>query len=89
MRTVKRIGPDVPLLAKRKRVAAYARVSKETDRLLDSLSAQVSHYSQLIESTPELVFAGVYADGGLSGTGTEWRGEASTSGSLPTARREK
>ena len=75
MRTVKRIGPDVPLLAKRKRVAAYARVSKETDRLLHSLSAQVSHYSQLIQSNPEWVFAGVYADGGLSGTGTEWRGE--------------
>ena len=75
MRTVKRIDPAVPLPVKRKRVAAYARVSKETGRLLHSLSAQVSHYSQLIQSNPEWEFAGVYADGGLSGTGTEWRSE--------------
>ena len=38
-----------PRLAPRKRVAAYARVSMETDLLLHSLSAQVSHFSSLIQ----------------------------------------
>ena len=37
------IGQVLPELKKRKRVAAYARVSMETEMLLHSLSAQVSH----------------------------------------------
>ncbi len=52
----------------RKRVAAYARVSLETDRLNHSLSAQVSRYSELIQSIPEWEYAGVYADNGITGT---------------------
>ena len=39
------IGQVLPELKKRKRVAAYARVSMETEMLLHSLSAQVSHYN--------------------------------------------
>ncbi|MEY8425851.1 hypothetical protein AALB52_24905, partial [Lachnospiraceae bacterium 38-14] len=42
------IGQVLPELKKRKRVAAYARVSMETEMLLHSLSAQVSHYNGLI-----------------------------------------
>jgi len=52
----------------RKRVAAYARVSMETERLHHSLSAQVSHYSAMIQSNPEWEYAGVYADEGVTGT---------------------
>ena len=51
--------PSVPM---RKRVAAYARVSMETDRLQHSLAAQVSHCSQLIQMHPEWIYAGVYAE---------------------------
>ena len=61
------IGPIMPELKKRKRVAAYARVSMETEMLLHSLSAQVSHYNDLIQKNPEWEFAGVYADEGISG----------------------
>ena len=56
-------------------MAAYARVSMETERLAHSLSAQVSYYSDLIQSNPEWEYAGVYADFGISGTRTEKREE--------------
>ena len=64
-----------PRLAPRKRVAAYARVSVETDLLLHSLSAQVSHYSRLIQGNSEWEYAGIYADSGVSGTSVEHREE--------------
>ena len=69
------LEPKIPVLKPRKRVAAYARVSMETERLKHSLSAQVSHYSSYIQKNPEWEYAGVYADDALSGTGTEKRTE--------------
>lgn len=60
---------------KRLKVAAYARVSMESERLNHSLSAQVSYYSQLIQRNPKWEYAGVYADEGISGTGTSKRDE--------------
>lgn len=62
------IDVKAPVVAKLKNVAAYARVSMETERLHHSLSAQVSHYSALIQKTPGWAYAGVFADDGLSGT---------------------
>lgn len=53
MRKIERIEPTVPQIRRKKRVAAYARVSMETDRLNHSLSAQVSYYSDLIQKNPE------------------------------------
>ena len=67
------IGQDLPELKKRKRVAAYARVSMETEMLLHSLSAQVSHYNGLIQKNPDWEFAGIYADEGISGRDTSHR----------------
>lgn len=58
-----------------KRVAAYARVSLETDKLAHSLSAQTSYYSEIIRQTPNWVLAGVYADSFISGTETSNRSE--------------
>lgn len=75
MRKISRIEATVPILPKRKRVAAYARVSKETERLTNSISAQISYYSKLIQGNPQWEYAGVYADFGISGTGTEKRDE--------------
>lgn len=68
MRKINKIEPLMPTLASRKKVAAYARVSMETERLQHSLSAQVSYYSELIQSNPEWEYAGVYADDGITGT---------------------
>ena len=60
--------PLVAPLPKRKKVAAYARVSAEKDASLHSLAAQISYYSSLIQSRKDWEYAGVYADEGLSGT---------------------
>lgn len=62
------IVPLIPPLPKRKRVAAYARVSVDKDAMLHSLTAQISYYKRLIQSRPEWEYAGVYADEGLTGT---------------------
>ena len=58
----------IPAIAKRKRVAAYARVSCGKDAMLHSLSAQVSYYSQYIQQNPAWEYAGVYVDETLTGT---------------------
>ena len=42
------------------RVAAYARVSTDSDEQLESLKAQREHYERYIKSNPEWVFAGLY-----------------------------
>lgn len=68
MKTIKKIEAKKPLLSKKKRVAAYARVSMQSERLARSLSAQVSYYSSLIQKNPEWEYAGVYTDDFISGT---------------------
>jgi len=65
--TVSRIAP-MAQVKRRKRAAAYARVSMGKDAMLHSLAAQVSYYSELIQRNPEWEYAGVYADSGLTGT---------------------
>ena len=42
MKIIEKIQPDFVPEKRRKRVAAYARVSRDTDRLLHSVSAQIS-----------------------------------------------
>lgn len=75
MRKISRIEPAVPALPKRKKAAAYARVSRDTERLMNSVSAQISYYSSLIQGNPEWEYAGVYADCGISGTDISKRDE--------------
>lgn len=57
------------------RVAAYARVSTDSDEQLKSLKAQREHYERTIKSNPEWEFAGLYYDEGISGTKKESRPE--------------
>lgn len=75
MRKISKIEPKLPVIQARKKVAAYARVSRDTERLMHSVSAQVSYYSALIQKNLEWEYAGVYADMGISGTDTSKRGE--------------
>lgn len=75
MAKISRIEPKMPKVRRRKKVAAYARVSRDTERLMHSVSAQVSYYSDLIQKNPEWEYAGVFADYGISGTGTAKRSE--------------
>lgn len=75
MKKISRIEPAFPALPKRKKAAAYARVSRDTERLMNSVSAQISYYSSLIQGNPEWEYAGVYADCGISGTDISKRDE--------------
>lgn len=75
MKVIQKIEPTKPKIAKRKRVAAYARVSVDKGRTMHSLSAQVSYYSKLIQKNPDWEYVGVYSDGGISGRTTESRNE--------------
>ena len=57
----------------KRRVAAYARVSTDSDEQLSSYEAQVDFYTRHIKSNPEWEFVGVYTDEGISGTNTRKR----------------
>lgn len=50
------------------RVAAYARVSSGKDAMLQSLAAQISYYSELIQKHRGWEYVGVYADEAKTGT---------------------
>ena len=69
MPTVTKFWPikDLPP-PRKKRVAAYARVSDGKDAMLHSLSAQVSYFSAYIQKQPGWDYAGVYVDQALTGT---------------------
>ena len=73
MKTVELIQRKPESISK-KRVAAYCRVSLESERMNHSLSAQVSYYSSLIQSNPLWEYKGVYSDEGISGTSVERKG---------------
>ena len=75
MATITKIPKPVQELPQKKKVAAYARISMETESMCHSFSAQIGHYSQLIQNNPEWQYAGVYADCGIFGTGTKKRAE--------------
>ena len=75
MREVSKVKPSMPVMMRKKRVAAYARVSLDSERLMHSLSAQVSYYSEYIQKNPHWIYAGVYADEGITGTLTDKRDE--------------
>ena len=63
-----------PLLVSREneyrqlRVAAYCRVSTDSDEQLDSYEAQLAYYTDAIAKNPKWRFAGIYADEGITGT---------------------
>lgn len=53
---------------KKLRVAAYARVSTDTDKQLVSLETQKNHYEKYIKARPDWEYAGLYYDEGVTGT---------------------
>lgn len=59
----------------KKRVAAYCRVSTDSDEQMNSYQSQVSHYKDLIMQNKEWTFVDVYADSGISGTQSNNRDE--------------
>ena len=75
MAKITRVDQAVPTIKTKKKVAAYARISMESERMNHSLSAQISYYSSLIQKNPDWQYAGVFADDGISGTGIAKRDE--------------
>lgn len=59
----------------KRRVAAYARVSTDSDDQENSFDAQKSFYERYIKENPLWEFVGIYADEGISGTSTKGRKE--------------
>ncbi|MFZ3132412.1 MAG: recombinase family protein [Desulfosporosinus sp.] len=57
------------------RVAAYCRVSTDSDEQATSYDAQIEHYTAYINGHPDWALAGIYADDGISGTNTKKREE--------------
>lgn len=55
------------------RIAAYARVSSDSDDQENSFAAQVKAYTDLIGSKPDWELADIYADEGITGTRTDKR----------------
>ena len=68
MKTVTKREAMPAHLLRRKRVAAYTRTSNGKDAMMDSLSAQISYYSGMIQKRMDWVFAGVYTDEAVTGT---------------------
>lgn len=60
-------------LKKKIRVAAYARVSTNSEEQLVSLAAQKDHYESYIKKNHEWEYAGLYYDEGITGTKKEKR----------------
>lgn len=58
---------------KRKRVAAYARVSTDSEDQIHSFKAQIDEYTTKITSNPNWEFVGMYSDEGISGTSLKKR----------------
>ena len=68
MRNVIKLRKKLPEPAKRKRVAAYARVSSDKDDQFHSLSAQISYYNSYLGGRSDWELVGIYADEGITGT---------------------
>lgn len=58
---------------RQKRVAAYCRVSTDSEEQLTSYTNQMKVYSEMIAANKEWEFAGLYADAGISGTRADKR----------------
>ena len=57
----------------KKRVAAYCRVSTDDPAQTTSYELQKEHYEEEINKNPDWVFAGIYADEGISATSMKHR----------------
>lgn len=62
-------GVDVQKL----KVAAYCRVSTDSEEQSTSYDAQVEYYTNYINNRSDWEFAGIFADDGISGTNTKKR----------------
>ena len=68
------VATNLPIYTKVKRkVAAYARVSTDSDEQYTSYEAQVNFYTDYIQSREDWEYVNTFADEGISGTSTKGR----------------
>ena len=67
------IPANVPGIGRKLRVAAYARVSSNSDDQTHSFAAQNAYFSKLIAGNPNWELADIYADKGVTGTSIDKR----------------
>ncbi len=65
----------VEAVTQKKRVAAYARVSKDTLDQENSFESQVQHFNELIARHPDWELVKIYADDGITALNTQKREE--------------
>ena len=68
------------------RVAAYCRVSSDSEDQLNSFAAQTTHYHQLIENHESWFLVDIYADEGITGTSAQKRKDFQALGNPRLAR---
>ena len=66
---------SAPRRGRRQRVAAYCRVSTDSEEQLNSYDAQKAYYTQKIGENPDWEMAGIFADKGITGTSLKKRAE--------------
>ena len=71
--TIRTFNNSTVAITKKRKVAAYARVSTDHEDQQSSYEAQVDHYTKYIQSREDWEFVKVYADEGISGTSTKHR----------------
>ena len=58
------VSNDGSVIIKKKKVAAYARVSTDYEDQINSYNVQCEEYMNIITSNPDYEYAGVFADKG-------------------------
>ena len=65
---VREIPASICKTEKRRRAAAYARISTDHEDQLTSCETQVEYYTSYIKERPDLEFVEIYTDEGITGT---------------------
>lgn len=63
-----RVNRNSTIKLDRLRVAAYCRVSTDSEEQLSSYNSQVTHYKSLVDTNTDWELVDIYADEGISGT---------------------
>lgn len=76
MKNYERMNSEYNVIkAKKKRVAAYCRVSTDSRDQENSFESQQRYFKEYIERNPDMELVKIYADKGISGTSTKKRVE--------------
>ena len=67
------VHKDKDIRKRELRVAAYCRVSTDSEEQINSYNSQIEYYTSIIDENPNWRLAGVFADEGLSATSTKKR----------------